>query len=98
MTDYFYEIEEESVRDNFGVINELLDEMVDNGYPQITDIKSLSGIIKTERHKLFKSKSSIEKNQNETIKSISNVVSWRKEGIKYKTNHVYIFISNSRFT
>ena len=62
MTDYFYEIEEESVRDNFGVIYELLDEMIDNGYPQITDVKSLSGIIKTEKHKLFKSKSSIEKN------------------------------------
>jgi AP-1 complex subunit mu len=54
MTEYFKEIEEESIRDNFGVVYELLDEMIDNGYPQITDIKLLSGIIKTERHKLFK--------------------------------------------
>ena len=38
MTEYFKEIEEESIRDNFGVVYELLDEMIDNGYPQITDI------------------------------------------------------------
>jgi AP-1 complex subunit mu len=33
MTDYFFEIEEESIRDNFVVVYELLDEMLDNGYP-----------------------------------------------------------------
>jgi AP-1 complex subunit mu len=33
MEEYFSEIEEESIRDNFMVIYELLDEMVDNGYP-----------------------------------------------------------------
>ncbi len=30
---YFKELEEESVRDNFVMIYELLDEMMDNGYP-----------------------------------------------------------------
>ena len=33
MQEYFEEIEEESIRDNFVVIYELLDEMMDNGYP-----------------------------------------------------------------
>ena len=33
MNEYFNEIEEESIQDNFVVIYELLDEMVDNGYP-----------------------------------------------------------------
>ena len=33
LTDYFKEIDEESVRDNFVIIYELLDEMIDNGYP-----------------------------------------------------------------
>lgn len=33
MTTYFKELEEESIRDNFVVIYELLDEMVDNGFP-----------------------------------------------------------------
>jgi len=33
MTNYFKELEEESIRDNFVVIYELLDEMMDNGFP-----------------------------------------------------------------
>jgi AP-1 complex subunit mu len=33
LIEYFKELEEESVRDNFVVIYELLDEMMDNGYP-----------------------------------------------------------------
>lgn len=72
------------------VIYELLDEMVDNGYPQLSDSKMLSGLIKSERHKLFKSQSSIQRSQNEIIKSLSNVVSWRKEGIVYKKNEVLL--------
>jgi AP-1 complex subunit mu len=38
---YFRVLEEESVKDNFVVIYELLDEMVDNGYPQITAFETL---------------------------------------------------------
>lgn len=33
-TAYFGKLEEESIRDNFVVIHELLDEMLDFGYPQ----------------------------------------------------------------
>lgn len=38
---YFKDLEEESVRDNFVVIYELLDEMMDFGYPQTTEPKIL---------------------------------------------------------
>lgn len=34
---FFQDLEEESVRDNFVVIYELLDEMLDFGYPQTTE-------------------------------------------------------------
>ena len=33
LQDYFKELEEETIRDNFVIIYELLDEMMDNGYP-----------------------------------------------------------------
>lgn len=33
---YFKDVQEESIRDNFVVVYELLDEMMDNGYPQTT--------------------------------------------------------------
>ncbi len=40
-TDYFKTLEEESIRDNFVIIYELLDEMMDFGYPQNTETKIL---------------------------------------------------------
>lgn len=33
---YFKDVQEESIRDNFVIVYELLDEMMDNGYPQTT--------------------------------------------------------------
>ena len=38
---YFKEVEEESIRDNFVVVYELMDEMMDFGYPQSTEPKIL---------------------------------------------------------
>lgn len=52
---YFKELEDESLRDNFVITYELLDEMMDNGYPQITEIKVLQEYIKTEANKSTKS-------------------------------------------
>lgn len=39
--EYFKELEEESIRDNFVIIYELMDEIMDFGYPQTTDSKIL---------------------------------------------------------
>ncbi len=39
--EYFKELEEESIRDNFVIVYELLDELMDFGYPQTTDSKIL---------------------------------------------------------
>jgi AP-1 complex subunit mu len=41
LIEYFKELEEESIRDNFVVIYELLDEVMDFGYPQTTESKIL---------------------------------------------------------
>ena len=41
MSEYFKEIEEESIRDNFVIIYELMDELIDFGYPQTTESKIL---------------------------------------------------------
>jgi AP-1 complex subunit mu len=50
---YFKELEDESLRDNFVITYELLDEMMDFGYPQITEVKVLQEYIKTEANKLL---------------------------------------------
>ena len=42
---YFKELEDESLRDNFVITYELLDEMMDHGYPQITSPEVLKSFI-----------------------------------------------------
>merc|ERR1711871_1061261 len=81
LKDYFRELEEESIRDNFVIIYELLDEMMDFGYPQISEAKILREYITQEAHKL------------EVVKppmAVTNAVSWRSEGIKHRKNEIFL--------
>lgn len=78
---YFHSVEEESIRDNFVIIYELLDEVIDHGYPQFTDAKILSEFITVGANAL----SSVVVPQ-----AITNSVSWRSPGIKYKKNEVFL--------
>jgi len=80
---YFGELEEESMKDNFVITYELLDEMLDNGYPQTTEHKVLMEYIKSESHRL-------EEKEVSVPVSVSNAVSWRTEGIKHKKNEVFV--------
>lgn len=81
-TDYFKQLEEESIRDNFVIIYELLDEMMDFGYPQTTEAKILQEYITQESYKLER--------QNKLPMAVTNAVSWRSEGIKYRKNEVFL--------
>ena len=44
--EYFKELMEESIRDNFVLIYELLDELMDFGYPQTTESKILKEYVR----------------------------------------------------
>lgn len=44
-SEYFKDVEEESIRDNFVVIYELLDEMMDFGFPQTTESRILQELV-----------------------------------------------------
>lgn len=50
---YFKEVEEESIRDNFVIVYELLDEMMDFGFPQSTDPSILQQLSAGERNSDF---------------------------------------------
>lgn len=56
---YFKALEDESLRDNFVITYELLDEMMDHGYPQITEEKVLHEYIKTEANKMVSKKNNL---------------------------------------
>ncbi|KAK6160211.1 hypothetical protein DH2020_003592 [Rehmannia glutinosa] len=84
---YFEELEEESLRDNFVVVYELLDEIMDFGYPQYTEAKILSEFIKTDAYRM-------EVAQRPPM-AVTNAVSWRSEGIRYKKNEVFLDVVES---
>uniref|UniRef100_A0A7S0RQ82 MHD domain-containing protein n=1 Tax=Chlamydomonas leiostraca TaxID=1034604 RepID=A0A7S0RQ82_9CHLO len=79
---YFSELEEESLRDNFVIVYELLDEVMDFGYPQFTEAKILSEYIKTDAYKM--------ESAVKPPMAVTNAVSWRVEGIKHKKNEVFL--------
>jgi AP-1 complex subunit mu len=82
---YFNELEEESIRDNFVLIYELLDEVVDHGYPQNTDAKLLKEYIKTSSYRLaFRKKVSTEVMNNEIS---------RAPGIRYQVNQAFVDVT-----
>lgn len=84
LEDYFQELNEESIRDNFVITYELLDEMMDFGYPQSTEPKILKEFICVqERHEY-------EKKAPTLPQALTTQVSWRKEGIFYKKNEIFL--------
>nr|XP_008535684.1 PREDICTED: AP-1 complex subunit mu-2 [Equus przewalskii] len=87
-SEYFKELEEESIRDNFVIVYELLDELMDFGFPQTTDSKILQEYITQQGNKLETGKSRVPP-------TVTNAVSWRSEGIKYKKNEVFIDVIES---
>lgn len=82
LKDYFSTLEEESIRDNFVIVYELLDEMMDFGYPQATDAKILKEFITQSSFMLEKTPV--------PPPALTTAVSWRPEGIKYRKNEVYL--------
>jgi len=87
MQEYFKEVEEESIRDNFVICYELLDELVDFGYPQTTDAKILQEYITQEGYKLEVAP--------KPPPAVTNAVSWRPDGIKYRKNEVFLDVIES---
>jgi AP-1 complex subunit mu len=114
-TEYFKELEEESIRDNFVIIYELLDEMMDFGYPQTTESKILQEYCTLRRLCFLIPYDAVEDlTANEVLIiryitqeshkleiqarppiAVTNAVSWRSEGIRYRKNEVFLDVIES---
>jgi len=106
LVEYFKELEEESIRDNFVIIYELMDEMMDFGYPQTTESKILqeyvditatslricltAGLYRYITQESYK----LEVQVRPPI-AVTNAVSWRSEGIRYRKNEVFLDVIES---
>eukprot|EP00171_Calliarthron_tuberculosum_P013082 IDg13082t1 len=81
-TRYFRNVREESVRDNFVIIYELLDEMMDFGYPQVSEPRVLQEYITQDYH--------VAEGPASLPVAVTNAVSWRSEGVKHSRNEVFL--------
>ena len=82
--DYLGTLSAESIIDNFSLIYELLDEVMDYGYPQITDSQALNEYIIKDKPKELNAQP-----KNVPV-SATGVVTWRKENLEYAVNEVFV--------
>ncbi|GAX86224.1 hypothetical protein CEUSTIGMA_g13637.t1 [Chlamydomonas eustigma] len=84
------DLNEANIQNNFVLIYELLDEAMDFGLPQITDPTILKSLIFQKGSSIdFFEKKKEKADPNATLQ-VTGAVSWRKEGIKYKKNEVFL--------
>jgi AP-1 complex subunit mu len=84
LTSYFGELNEEAIRDNFVIIYELLDELMDFGYPQSTEEKILKEYITQEGYRSETGPAP------KPPVALTNAVSWRSEGIVHRKNEIFL--------
>lgn len=82
------EMNDDTIRNNFVLIYELLDEVLDYGFPQNTTIDLLKMYITQQGEQVLAEQDGTPP-QNITIQA-TGAISWRKEGIKYRKNELFI--------
>ncbi|CAN0908174.1 AP-2 complex subunit mu [Linum grandiflorum] len=94
--------DEDAIRNNFVLIYELLDEIMDFGYPQNLSPEILKLYITQEGVRSpFSSKQALDKPVPNATLQVTGAVGWRREGLVYKKNEVSLsslFPLNSTFT
>jgi len=85
---YFETLEEESIRDNFVITYELFDEVMDFGYPQITDPKILKEYITQEGHQLTK-------REVHVPASVTGPIARANDKLTYRKNEVFLDVIES---
>jgi AP-1 complex subunit mu len=86
----FVNLEADSVRENIILIYELMDEIMDNGYPQITDFKLLKKYITTTANVMKESKAKRKKQEVEIAQAMTSSIPWRTGVYKYSKNEAYL--------
>ncbi len=84
---YFGKFDEDAVKSNFVLIYELLDEILDFGYPQNSDTDTLKLYITTEG---IKSEKISRTDSSKITIQATGATSWRRANIKYRKNEAFI--------
>ncbi|PAV23846.1 clathrin adaptor mu subunit [Pyrrhoderma noxium] len=84
---YFGKVDEESVKSNFVLIYELIDEIIDFGYPQNSETDTLKAYITTES---IRSNSAAVEESSKITSQATGAISWRRPDVKYKKNEAFV--------
>ena len=89
LTDYFGELNEHAIKDNFVTVYELLDEMLDNGLPATLELNALKEIVPPPSmlNRVF------EQFGAETSKLPLNAprkYPWRRDNVSYANNEIFV--------
>ncbi|KAK6428081.1 clathrin associated protein complex medium subunit [Oleoguttula sp. CCFEE 5521] len=84
---YFGRFDEEAVKSNFVMVYELLDEILDFGYPQNTETETLKMYITTEG---VKSQRPTPEDSSKITMQATGALSWRRDNIKYRKNEAFV--------
>ncbi|GAA5943517.1 hypothetical protein JCM1841_005426 [Sporobolomyces salmonicolor] len=84
---YFGKLDEESVKNNFVLIYELLDEILDFGYPQNSESDTLKMYITTEG---VKSEQAVREEASKITIQATGAISWRRNDVKYRKNEAFV--------
>ncbi|KAG0169220.1 AP-3 complex subunit mu-2 [Apophysomyces sp. BC1015] len=93
LTDYLGDVSELSIRENFVTVYQLLEEMMDYGYPLTTEPNALKEIIMppTILNKVMTTVNAAAGVAPKIPQNISSIP-WRKAGVKYTQNEIYFDI------
>lgn len=81
---------EEVVKGNFVLVYELLDELLDYGYPQLTDPAVLKQLIFQKGFATEATKKRREAEAASSTLQVTGAVGWRKDSLRYKKNEVFL--------
>ena len=98
--DYFGSCSVQTIKDNFVVVYELLDELLDAGFPLVTEPNVLKELIRpTTILRSITNTVTGKGNVSENLPSgqLSNIP-WRKASVKYTNNEAFFDIKENVFT
>ncbi|KAJ1718625.1 clathrin associated protein complex medium subunit, partial [Coemansia biformis] len=89
---YFGRFDEEAIKNNFALVYELLDEVLDFGYPQNIEVDTLKLYVTTES---VKSKSLVAEPPQSITMQATGATTWRRNDIVYKKNEAFVDVIES---
>ncbi|RHZ09032.1 hypothetical protein DYB37_013340 [Aphanomyces astaci] len=88
--EYFGKFEESVIKDNFSTVYQLLEEMLDNGYPLTTEPNALKAMVAPPPGTVGRLAAMGRSGVSDSLPdgALSNIP-WRKAGVKYSQNEIY---------